>query len=203
MAQRYPVIAREGWIPIAFFAVVGLYAFDHWNAVVAVLSWCISVILAFYFRDPPRRIPPSPLAVLSPADGRVLAVGPVHDEPLGREAILVRIAMRPMGVFAVRSPIEGKVMRQWIPEGEGAGVAQWVQSDEHDDVVLVALPRAPGARAFCDVQSGERIGQGQRCGFLPLGAELQVVLPVASRVMVQPGDRVQSGVSVIAKLVRK
>jgi phosphatidylserine decarboxylase len=203
MAQRYPVIAREGWIPIAFFTAVGLYAWDHWSTTVAAIAWATAALLAFYFRDPPRRVPPSPLAVISPADARVLAVGRVRDERLDREAMLVRLAMRPLGVFSLRSPIEGKVMRQWYPQAEENLFAQWVQSDEQDDVLLVAQPRGNARRATCGIQSGERVGQGQRCGFLPFGAIIDVYLPVTCRVMVQPGDHVQSGVSVLAKLVHR
>lgn len=203
MAQRYPVIAREGWIPIAFFVIVGLYAWDHWNGAVAVVSWVTAGLLAFYFRDPPRRTPPSPLAVVSPVDGRVLAVEPVRDERLDRDAVLVRLAMRPLGVFSLRSPIEGKVMRQWYPQANEHWFAQWVQSDEQDDVVVLAESRGRARRATCELQSGERVGQGQRCGYLPFGGSIEIYLPVASRLMVQPGDHVQSGVSVLAKLVHK
>ncbi|MGE0080384.1 MAG: phosphatidylserine decarboxylase [Thiohalomonadaceae bacterium] len=203
MAQRYPIIAREGWLPIAFFTVVGFYAWDRWSGVVAAVAWTVAALLAFYFRDPPRRVPPSPLAVVSPVDGRVLAVETVRDQRLERDAIRVRLAMRPLGVFSVRSPIEGKVMRQWFPQEDEPIFAQWVQSDEHDDVVVASTARSRGRRANCDAQSGERVGQGQRCGFVPFGADVEIFLPVNSRLMVQPGDHVQSGVSVLARLVHK
>ncbi|MFA5531946.1 MAG: phosphatidylserine decarboxylase [Thiohalomonadaceae bacterium] len=203
MAQRYPIIAREGWLPVAFFTVVGLYAWERWSGAVAVVAWVVAAVLAFYFRDPPRRIPPAPLAVVSPVDGRVLAVEPAYDQRIGRDAVRVHLAMRPLGVFSVRSPIEGKVMQQWFPAADENLFAQWVQSDEHDDVVVVALGRGRGRPASCDRQSGERVGQGQRCGFLSFGGDIEVFLPVTSRLLVQPGDHVQSGVSVLARLVHK
>lgn len=203
MARRNPIIAREGWLPVAFFAAVGLYAWEYWSGVVAVLAWAVAALLAFYFRDPPRRVPLAPLAVLSPVDGQVVDVEAARDERLERDAMRVRVAMRPLGVFSVRSPIEGKVMRQWFPEEDENVFAQWVQSDEHDDVVVVSVAWRRGRRANCYVQSGERVGQGQHCGFVPFGADVEIYLPKNSRVMVQPGDHVQSGVSVLARLVHK
>ncbi len=206
-------IAREARPLVLALAAFGLgvYVAFGWPYAVAVVLILIGVV--FLFRDPRRSIPPSPLAVVSPADGIVLDVREVHDDQLERQSIELRIGMNSTGVFTIRSPIEGRVMRQWyptrsderrrphLPDTEQIAFAQWVQSDEGDDVVLT-IERAPLMRRFASyVQSGERVGQGQRCGYVPLGSAVRLLLPSAVRVAVARGDRVRAGSDTLAKLV--
>jgi len=79
--------------------------------------------------------------------------------------------------------------------------AQWIQSDEKDDLVLVIEVNSRMPRPKCYVQSGERIGQGQRCGFIRFGSRVDVLIPVTSRISVSVGDDVLAGSDIIATLV--
>ena len=79
--------------------------------------------------------------------------------------------------------------------------AQWIQSDEKDDVLLIIETSRRSSRPKCYVQSGERIGQGQRCGFIRFGSQVDVLVPVSSRVSVSVGDDVLAGSDIIATLV--
>ena len=47
----------------------------------------------------------------------------------------------------------------------------------------------------------KRIGQGQRCGYLPFGGVVDLFLPVESKVLVEVGQRVDSGSTVLAELI--
>jgi phosphatidylserine decarboxylase len=55
----------------------------------------------------------------------------------------------------------------------------------------------------CYVRVGERVGQGQRCGHVPMGGVVEVYLPPNSRVLVTPGSQLKAGSDVIATLVHK
>ena len=62
----HPIIAREGWLYIAIAVVLALIMtrlIGGW----AFPFWIIAVFVLQFFRDPPRRIPYQPNAVLSPA----------------------------------------------------------------------------------------------------------------------------------------
>lgn len=201
--SRHPVIAREGWPFIAAVAVVAVAAHAGLGPPWAGPLWVLALILIFLFRDPARAVPAQPLALVSPADGKVLAVGPGRDPYLERDAVQVSLRMGWLSVYAMRSPTEGKVVKQWFPEEGGAArYAVWVQTDEQDDIV-VALRPATRLRPSCDIRSGERIGQGQRCGFIPFGARVEVFLPAGSRPEAAPGDRLRAGSDVIATLVHR
>jgi phosphatidylserine decarboxylase len=200
---RHSAIAREGWTILAVTALAAALFQILVDPVIGVLFWIPWFLLLYLFRDPRRDVPSIPLAVLSPVDGQVVAISEEREEQTGRNMRRVRLLMNPFGVYSIRSPLEAKIIRQWFPGRRNEGAfGQWLQSDEGDDVILLIgtgrLRRIPS----CYAQAGDRVGQGQRCGFVPFGAHLDLLIPENSRLRVREGDRVASGVSVVATLLR-
>lgn len=212
MAAATSLIAREGW---PFIAVVAMAAFwvQYQSAapLAAAPLWALTAAFVFLFRDPARQVPSSPLAVVSPVDAHVVTVETIHDRFLDREAVRICLQMRRTGSYGVRSPTEGRVMRQWFsaasslrrPVGEEDNQGLWMRTDEGDDVVIAISPGIIPRALRCYVRTGQRVGQGQRCGFIYFGAHVEVLLPVHTRIRVQPGERVYAGSDVLATLVHK
>lgn len=208
LTYRYPLIAREGWLWIAAIIVLaGVVQFFF--GLVSLPLWLLALLLLFLFRDPARKVPAAPLGIVSPVDGKIVAIETVHDSYLDRQALNISIKMGFTSVYSAHSPMEGKVLKQWLGvsktlAGSGekvASYAQWIQSDEQDDVVLVIEASSHSPRPQCYAQSGERIGQGQRCGFIRFGSQVDVLIPVTSRLGVSVGDKVLAGSDIIATLV--
>jgi len=195
-------IAREGlWflLAAALGAVVVLHFFG-WPA--SLPLWGLGLLILVVFRDPEREIPSQPMAVVSPADGRVTAISTTRDPYLDRDSIRVTLQMNPLGVFTTRSPVEGKVLQPSVtPENAGMPHGVWLQTDEGDDVVMVMMRGRLRTAPRCYIRIGERIGQGKRCGFVHLGGQIDVYLPERSRLEVTVGDWVHSGSDVIATLL--
>lgn len=169
--------------------------------------WLLLALLLFVFRDLPRQVPSLPLAAISPVDGEVGSIGIARDPFLQRESLRVRIRQSPLGEFNIHSPIEGQVRSIWTPETtditppQGQHVAIHIQTDEQDDVV-VAFDRASRFSYHrCYVHSGDRVGQGRRCGFAGFGRRFDVYLPPRSRLSVEQGVRVRAGRDVLASFV--
>lgn len=201
---RHPAIAREGWRTLAVTALAAVLFQLLVDPVIGALFWVLLLVLLYLFRDPRREVPSVPLAVLSPVDGQVVSVSEEQEPHTGRHMQRVRLAMNPLGVYSIRSPLEGKIMRQWFPKAKRAGAfGQWLQSDEGDDIVLRINTGRLKRMPFCYAQSGERVGHGQRCGYVPFGGYLDLLVPDNTRLMVREGDKVQSGVSVIAMLLHE
>jgi phosphatidylserine decarboxylase len=202
-ASRYPYFSRAGWLPfLAFATLAGLvWHFAGWGW--SLPLWLVCGAIVYLYRDPHREIPSSPLAVVSPADGVVTSVEEVSDPYLDREAVRLDIHMNHAGVYSTRSPVEGKILE---PKNSANGAQPhgvWLKTDEDDDLVVVMhrgplhnLPR-------CYVRIGERVGQGQRCGYIPMGGLVEVYLPRYSRIQVTNGSHVKAGSDVIATLVHK
>ncbi|MBZ0071505.1 MAG: phosphatidylserine decarboxylase [Thiohalobacteraceae bacterium] len=202
-ASRYPLIAREGWPVIFLLGCAGVFVFWRIDWAWSLPLWGGVLILLFMFRDPPRQIPSNPQAIVSPADGTVTAIETVTDPYLEREAQQVSIRMPSYGVFSTRAPAEGKMLEpRRIPASDGhQGV--WLRTDEGDDLVIV-MHRGPLHNApRCYVGFGDRVGQGQRCGFITLGSTIELYLPANCRMKVQPGDHVRAGTDIIGLLVHK
>lgn len=205
-AGGYPIIQRGAWIYMVLLAMGGIVAYQLGGWQVSVSLWAALVLLAYLFRDPERDIPSVPLAVLSPADGHVVSVGQCHDPYLDRPAVCIGITTSLLGAYTTRSPVEGKVEAwqvggtQQVAEGY---YGLWLRTDEDDDVVVMLKPGSVLGAPRCYVHSGERIGQGKRCGFMRFGGRVDVYLPEGSRAAVVEGDDVHAGSAVLATLVHK
>lgn len=199
-----PIIARQGWPLIAVLLALTVAAklFLGWTAAVILLALMLAVI--FVFRDPRREIPPAPLAAVSPASGIVSAVETVTDPWLDRRAHKCRIRMSLLDVHSLRSPVEGKVMDQWSSEPQEPGIrgryTYWIRTDEGDDVTLSLGLGILAVIVRLTMQSGDRIGQGQPCGFLFFAGVVDLYLPASTKLAVRQGDYVESGTAVIGKL---
>jgi phosphatidylserine decarboxylase len=196
------MIAREGTVPLAFTILAAVLVWHFISLQQSLVFWLLALLLLMLFRDPERVIPSQPLAVVSPADGKVISISTVSDPYLPRQSVRVVIQMPPYGVFTTRSPIEGKVLDppnikkvSNIPHGV------WLQSDEGDDVVMVMTKGPLKNDPRCYIRIGDRIGQGKRCGFVHLGGRVEVYMPENSRPAIAEGDTVRGGSDIIAKLV--
>lgn len=198
------MIAREGWpcLAVAVIAAILIYgaAGMLWTAPVLLLI----IWLYLLFRDPLRDVPPLPLAVVAPVDGRVTDVSTSRDAVLPGSWIHISIRVNSLGAYTVRSPIEGTV--DDLPEqsrtklsGQRTG-SLWVRSEDQYDVALLFPGRHGrfGPRAF--VRYGERVGQGQRFAYLRLAPRAVVYIPDTANIAVSVGDYVLAGSGVLATI---
>lgn len=211
------MIAREGWLPITGVGVVVMALTLHYGLFWALPGWMLFAFLLFVYRYPKRDVPALPLAVVSPVDGRVVMARKMLDPWLERETLCIGIRMNAPGITPIRSPTEGKVMEFWAHSStclstprEGDPVdarvtcyALWVKTDEGDDMVMAVSAGRALSRFKSDVAPGERIGQGHRIGFVYLGSQVDVLLPVGTRSHVREGQRTLAGCGVIATLMHR
>jgi phosphatidylserine decarboxylase len=202
--RRNPFIAREG-IPFLLLAgVVLAIAVRYLDVFFAVAAAYLFLVLYLLFRDPRRKVPPSPLGVVSPVDGRVLSVEQIETGVLQGQAHRIQIEIDSFGTYTARSPIEGKIMDlrsvSADVELDYETNALWLQTDEGDDVVLQFIGYRFGLAPRSFSNFGERVGQGQRCAYLRLTRLVAIDLPIASKVLVSPGQLLVAGSDLIGKV---
>lgn len=202
--RRNPYVAREG-IPFLVAAVLGMWlAYQYLGLLYVLAPLAMFALLWLIFRDPRRQVPAMPLGVVSPVDGYVTAVDLVDRGVVQGEAHRVFIRIDALGTYTARSPVEGLIKDLNTLAADKVvdyrTNALWVQTDEGDDVVLQFLGYRLGLAPSAFVRYGERIGQGQRCAYLRLTRIAEVHLPIGSRILIEPGQRVTAGVDVIGKL---
>jgi len=204
-SNQYPIIAQEAW-PFLFF-LLGLAVLAQFFLGLCAFIFVLSILIVFIylFRDPVREIPSEPLAVVSPVHGVITLIEEAEEIRLHSQAIRVQITMRWYDIFSLRSPIEGKVVEQWCsPPDEHESRRHFdfcIKSDESDNVVTAIRLRDIIRKFHVYMHSGERVGQGQRCGYLYFGGVVDIFLPIESKVQVEVGQYVQSGSSVLAQII--
>jgi phosphatidylserine decarboxylase len=204
-SNRYPLIAREAW-PF-LFVLLGLTVLAQFLLGLAafIILFIVFVIFAYLFRDPDRDIPSEPLAVVSPVHGIVTLIEEAEEIRLHSRTMRVQITMRLHDIYSLRGPIEGKVMEQWCSSPDKNESRRhfdfYIKSDEGDNVVTAIRLRDIIRKFHVYMHSGERVGQGQRCGYLYFGGIVDVFLPIESKVQVEVGQYVSSGSTVLAHLI--
>jgi phosphatidylserine decarboxylase len=208
----HPIIAREGWPYLALALVLSLLATGLVGWLWALPLWLASVFILQFFRDPPRNVPAAPNAVVSPADGRVVAVGPEHDPYLQRESLKISVFMNVFNAHSNRSPADGVVEQCWYHPGEfvNAALAKaslenernaiWIKTRSGHDITCVQVAGLIARRILCYVKPGDELHRGKRYGFIRFGSRLDVYLPPKSTPKARIGDKVYAAESTLAEL---
>lgn len=197
--RRKPIVVGEGVTILVIDAILIMIAWHQFSPLAALPFAILFVLLVMLFRDPGREIPAEPLGVICPVDGTVLETSPVSSSVIPGAAQKVVVRVNHLGTYTARSPIEGKVME--LHRADAGGLhGLWVLGDEGHNVVLLFRRSWLGFTPRALVRYGERVGQGQRCAHLRLAKAAEIHLPVESRLLVEPGQKVRAGTDLLAKL---
>ncbi len=208
------MVAREGIGPAIVLATgAGCVAYFV-GALASAPLWLATLAVIWLFRDLPRQTPADPNGVVSPVDGSIEAVTSCRDRWLDREAVAIAIRMTLPGISVLRSPVEGKIRDFWTSaspaERRGhwsrwmnpySRYAIWISTDEGDDVVLEVSSSRLFSRLRFAAAVGERIGQGQRNGFVYFATRLRILIPDRSKNVAPVGLDVQGGSAIVATLI--
>jgi len=190
-----------------FLLAVGLLiAVINYNTSLAFTwpAWVLFSILLLLFRDFKRAVPAIPLAIVSSIDGKVVRVESVRDPYLDRNAQIICLQQSILGEVNVHSPCEGKVKNLWVTSPTAPAYSQlavWIQTDEQDDVVMAANLDSVLRHASCNISTGDKLGQGQRCGFMAFACEVVIYLPETAHIVVKVGQSVRAGSDMLAEFV--
>jgi len=213
-ADRYPhpIIAREGWpfIAIALVIAIGLSLTTWW--LLAAIAWIAFVFVLQFFRDPPRNVPAQPNAVLAPADGRIVRIGPARDPYVNRDALMISVFMNVFNVHSNRSPVDATVADAWYHPGKFVNAsfekassdnernALRLVTDNGTEVVCVQIAGLIARRILCYVKRGDKLTRGQRYGFIRFGSRVDLYLPADAVPRASVGDKVHATTTVVADL---
>jgi len=211
-------IHKEGRIiiPVAFLILIllwiGFYALDPLLGYIMFLPGIITGFLVIYFfRDPEIDIPQDPRAILSPCSGKVVVIEEVEAPPAyGEKARQISIFMSPLDVHVNRNPIGGSIEKIHYAKGSYLPAYNPKSSELNEqnliitrnDTMKVGYKQIAGimARRICSyVKEGERVSQGSKYGFIRFGSRMDVYLPLDCEVKVSLGDKVEAGLSVLAR----
>ena len=171
----------------------------------------LGAFFTYFFRDPERDVPAAAGLVVSPADGRVVIAGPSDGRwsPAGAWK-QITIFLSPMDVHMNRSPVAGRVSRieyrpgKFLPaykEEAGANELNEIWIDHHGEpIVIRQIVGVLARRVVCRIQEGQRLERGERIGLMKFGSRMDVFLPMRAELLVNVGQTVVGGETVLARL---
>ncbi|HUY15814.1 MAG TPA: phosphatidylserine decarboxylase family protein [Terriglobia bacterium] len=174
--------------------------------VLAVLFLLISIFALNFFRDPERRVPADPRAIVSPADGKVVQI--IEEELEGKTVKRLSIFMSPLNVHVNRSPIPGVIKKVIYRPGSFHIASKSAASVENEQnaftvegelgrVVVKQIAGAVARRIVFWKRLGDRLARGERVGMIKFGSRVDLIIETGAEWNVKVGDRVQAGSSIL------
>ena len=208
--MRFQTLYEGRWI----FAILAILALAAWF----VMPWLALVFLLLilytfaFFRDPDRVVPADENAVVAAADGVVADIVETQEgEVLNSLTRRIGIFLSVFDVHTNRAPIDGRIIYRQHRVGlcldarrpecsEKNESMTWAFQNGKVTVVVRQLTGAIARRIVGWAKVGDELKKGERFGMIRFGSRTEVYLPLAATVLVQVGDRVAGGSTVIARL---
>ena len=172
----------------------------------------------YFFRDPERKTPEDPTALISPADGTITHIEKYFEkESLNCEVWRVSIFLSIFNVHLNRAPFTGTVKDIKYKKGEFLDVRDpgSLERNEYNTIVFnTSNPKLPvfaikqiagliARRIVCIVKPGDQVNAGTRIGMMKFSSRTDLLIPVENEVVwnVKIGDKVEAGATILGKLV--
>lgn len=201
------------------FILGGIVAMLLGLVVGAWLAWlgALFVLFSLYFFRDPERVPPRRVgAVVAPADGRVVSVAQavpptelgLGDGPRWRVAIFLSV----LDVHVNRMPASGTVTRIAYRHGKFVNASMDKASDHNErnalalrlpdgrEMAIVQIAGLIARRIVCSVREGQAVLGGSRFGIIRFGSRTDLYLPEGVRPLVEEGQLMIGGETVLAEL---
>ena len=208
----------EGRKFVAIFAAVSVILALIWEPLgwlgLGLTVWCY-----YFFRDPKRATPTRYGLVISPADGIVSliekAVPPAElgmsDAPLTRVSVFMSV----FNCHVNRAPIGGTVKAIAYRPGKFFNASMDKASSDNErnslciemedgrQIAVVQIAGLVARRIVCFTSEGSALKTGERFGLIRFGSRLDVYLPDGVHPMVNLGQTMVAGETVLADLTSK
>jgi phosphatidylserine decarboxylase len=182
------------WISVPIFLTAALAVAGSWYMSAVALAGFIFMI--FFHRDPDRL--PHGDGMVSPADGRIIQATPDR----------ITVFMGAADVHVNRAPLAGTVRSIEYMKGTHLpaflnGASQNQQNrirleTEDGDMELRQITGTIVREIVCYVRPGDHVLRGERIGMIRFGSRVEMSLPSGYRLLVELGDRVKAGETVVA-----
>ena len=179
-------------------------------------AWFLAALAAYtawFFRNPHRDVPAGNDLIVSPGDGKVVAVEKEFEPRyLKEDSVRISIFLNVFNVHINRVPCAGIIQDVGYQPGQFIAAnkphasvrneqnALMIQRDDGKKVLCVQVAGLIARRIVCWATAGEQVDKGERYGLIRFGSRMDVFLPRESAVNVKVGDWVKGGTSILAEL---
>jgi phosphatidylserine decarboxylase len=216
-------IHKEGYNSIAAATLVAVVILEviHYFFPIQTVFHVIGYLTLFvfwfivvrFFRIPYRELLEDADIVLCPADGTVVTIEEVFvDEFFKDKRLQISVFMSPHNVHVNRYPVSGKIVYTnywpgsflvaWHPKSstENERNTVVVEHPIYGPIMVRQIAGALARRIVCYSRTNERIEQGRELGFIKFGSRVDIFLPLNAEIKVSLDQKVQGGITSMAKL---
>ena len=220
--MRWQTIYEARWIFLAIILLSAITATITTFLAPALTPWASAVWLLFvlyvfyFFRDPERVTPSGPDIVVAAADGVIADIIEIEETEVVKTTMKrVAIFLSVFDVHTNRAPVAGtvtytarrvgKMLDARHPDASRLNECRtWAiehQTSDHRAAIVVVrqITGAIARRIVAWAQVGQTVARGERFGMIRFGSRTEVYLPLDAEITVKIGDRVQGGLTVIAR----
>ena len=178
---------------------------------IGIVTIIILVLILQFFRNPQRKAKINDNIIISPVDGKVVAIEKVYEKEYFKdERIQISIFMSPLNVHVTRYASSGKIkfskyhpgkyLVAWHPKSseKNERTTVVIENNIFGEILYRQIAGAVARRIVNYAKVGDEVVQGTDAGFIKFGSRVDLFLPIDTEVKVKVGDRVVGGISIIA-----
>lgn len=196
------MIVRDAYRFLSPLAILAAVTFWLGFNIAGGLVVALFAFVAFFFRNPPRKISQDPRVIVSPADGKVVRL-----ERVGN-VTQMSIFLSLFNVHVNRSPIAGRIQAIDYRPGKFHAAYNPAASRENErnivmvsdgriNIVFTQIAGVVARRIVFWRKVGDEVGKGELVGLIRFGSRVDVLFPAGTEATVKVGDRVKGGSSQI------
>ncbi len=179
---------------------------------IGVITIIILILILQFFRNPKRNTKLNDELIISPVDGKVVAIEKVYEKEYFKdERIQISIFMSPLNVHVTRYAASGsikfskyhpgKYLVAWHPKSSEKNERTTVVIDNINfgEVLYRQIAGAVARRIVNYAKVGDEVVQGEDAGFIKFGSRVDLFLPLDSKIKVELNQIVKGGEDNIAE----
>ena len=182
------------------------------SKIIGIITLIVMILILQFFRNPKRVTELNNSLIISPVDGKVVAIEKVYEKEYFKdERIQISVFMSPLNVHVTRYANSGvvkfskyhpgKYLVAWHPKSseKNERTTVVVENMSFGEVLYRQIAGAVARRIINYAKVGDNVIQGADAGFIKFGSRVDLFLPLNSKIKVEINQIVKGGVDTIAE----
>lgn len=179
---------------------------------IGIVTIIILVLILQFFRNPQRKAKNNDNIIISPVDGKVVAIEKVYEKEYFKdERIQISIFMSPLNVHVTRYASSGKIkfskyhpgkyLVAWHPKSseKNERTTVVIENNIFGEILYRQIAGAVARRIVNYAKVGDEVVQGTDAGFIKFGSRVDLFLPLDSKIKVELDQFVKGAEDIIAE----
>jgi phosphatidylserine decarboxylase len=179
---------------------------------IGIVTIIILVLILQFFRNPKRKAKINDNIIISPVDGKVVAIEKVYEKEYFKdERIQISIFMSPLNVHVTRYAAGGKIkfskyhpgkyLVAWHPKSseKNERTTVVIENNIFGEILYRQIAGAIARRIVNYAKIGDEVVQGTDAGFIKFGSRVDLFLPIDSKIKVELDQIVKGAEDIIAE----